>query len=89
MRSGTYRLAKERPLIRGSEGMTYNYEDNNLDSRIIKIMRFLDRHLVPLDRNELEAYIRAYSCPKEAYKTCDGVREHSKCRACWNGDGWI
>ena len=69
--------------------MTYNYADTDMDSRITKIMRFMDRHLVPQDRNELEAFIRAYSCPKEAHKICDGIREHSKCRACWNGDGWI
>ena len=30
--------------------MTYNYEDNNVDSRITLIMRFLDRHLVAEDR---------------------------------------
>ena len=69
--------------------MTYNYEGLDSDSRITLIMRSLNRHLVAEDKNELEAYIRAYCCPKEAHSVCDGVREHSKCRKCWDGDGWI
>lgn len=69
--------------------MTYNYEDYKLDSRISLIMCFLDRHVIAEDRNELEAFIRAYACPKDARKNCDGVKEHAKCRKCWDGESFI
>ena len=69
--------------------MTFNYEGKDMDSRILRILRLLDRYIVVKDRNELEAYIRAFACPKEAYKDCDKIREHGKCRKCWDGDGWI